>query len=263
MLQALGWSARDMVACAVAVTGVVTIVVNVLFLQKGPHPAPMFKGSLMALPAQPPAPAEPPAALASAARDMSPVAAIPRARPTDAGPARTEAPKAEAAPPPAPTAAPRASTEVISDIQRELVRRGFYSGDVDGRYGPRTDTAIRDFEHAAGLRASTEPNEGLLQAIRRSSAKPAKPATTTGRAASPPVRNDPIADVLGPSKRVVAMQRALSEYGYGQLKPTGTIDADTRAAIEKFERERKLPVTGQASDRVARELAAITGRPLE
>jgi hypothetical protein len=34
-------------------------------------------------------------------------------------------------------------------------------------------------------------------------------------------------------------------------------------AIERFERERKLPVTGQLSANVIRELAAMTGRPLE
>ena len=61
----------------------------------------------------------------------------------------------------------------------------------------------------------------------------------------------------------MAVQRALAEYGYGQLKPTGLIDRETRTAIEKFERERKLPITGQVSDRVARELAALTSRPLD
>ena len=59
------------------------------------------------------------------------------------------------------------------------------------------------------------------------------------------------------------MQRVLSDYGYGQIKPTGVVDADTQIAIERFERERKLPVTGQPSDRVVRELSAIIGRPLE
>jgi peptidoglycan hydrolase-like protein with peptidoglycan-binding domain len=62
---------------------------------------------------------------------------------------------------------------------------------------------------------------------------------------------------------VTAVQRALSDFGYGQIKPTGVYDPDTRAAIEKFERDHKLPVTGQLSDRVVRELAAMTGRPLE
>ena len=37
----------------------------------------------------------------------------------------------------------------------------------------------------------------------------------------------------------------------------------TQAAIQKFERDRKMPVTGQISPRLMRELAALTGRPLE
>jgi peptidoglycan hydrolase-like protein with peptidoglycan-binding domain len=75
------------------------------------------------------------------------------------------------------------------------------------------------------------------------------------------VRLEPSAEAS--SKRVLGLQRALAEYGYGQIKPTGVIDADTKAAIERFERERRLPITGQLSDRVARELASVTGRPLE
>src|SRR5258707_883634 len=66
-----------------------------------------------------------------------------------------------------------------------------------------------------------------------------------------------------PSRKVVAMQRALADFGYGQLAPTGIADPATKAAIERFERERKLPITGQVSDRLMRELAAMTARPLE
>jgi len=65
------------------------------------------------------------------------------------------------------------------------------------------------------------------------------------------------------SRRVAAVQRALTEYGYGQLKATGTIGADTQAAIQKFERERKIPVTGQMSDRLVRELTAVIGHPID
>jgi Putative peptidoglycan binding domain len=65
------------------------------------------------------------------------------------------------------------------------------------------------------------------------------------------------------SRRVAAVQRALTEYGYGQLKPTGTVGSDTQAAIQKFERARKLPVTGQVSDRLVRELAATIGHPID
>jgi len=65
------------------------------------------------------------------------------------------------------------------------------------------------------------------------------------------------------SARVAAVQRALTDYGYGQLKPTGTIGADTQAAIQRFERERKLPITGQMSDRLVRELGLATGKMIQ
>jgi peptidoglycan hydrolase-like protein with peptidoglycan-binding domain len=63
--------------------------------------------------------------------------------------------------------------------------------------------------------------------------------------------------------RVAAVQRALAAYGYGQLKPTGAVGADTLAAIEKFERQHKMPVTGQVSERLLRELAAAIGHAVE
>lgn len=65
------------------------------------------------------------------------------------------------------------------------------------------------------------------------------------------------------ARRVASVQRALTEYGYGQLKPTGAVGADTQAAIAKFERDRKIPVTGQMSDRLVRELAAVIGHPID
>jgi hypothetical protein len=65
------------------------------------------------------------------------------------------------------------------------------------------------------------------------------------------------------SARVAAVQRALTDYGYGQLKATGTIGAETQAAIQRFERERKMPITGQMSDRLVRELGLATGKPIQ
>jgi len=236
LLQRLGWSPRDAVGFIVVVLAAVAIVVNGLLLQAGPHPAPMFKDSVAAIPAAP----------REASKDAAKV--LPRARPPET----------------TGKADPRPTAEIVADIQRELARRGFYDGVVDGRYGPRTDAAVRDFEQASGLKASAEPNEALLAAIKRSNTKPPKAPSGLRPQVLPQVqqiRLEPSADAA--SKRVVAVQRALAEYGYGQIKPTGTVDADTKVAIERFERERRLPITGQISDRFTRELAAVTGRPLE
>jgi len=251
--QALGWSPRDVAGFAVGALATIAILFNVLFMQSGSHPAPMFKDALVA--AKPGKDALVPTKPVEVT-DSTP-AMVPRPRPVDPPPAST----------PSKVTAPSGSRmpgEIIGDIQRELVRRGYYDGVVDGLYGPKTDAAIRDFEQAAGLKPSTEPNEALLQAMVRSPAKLMKATVASAAAARPtPARAEVAVERPAPSKRVIALQRALAEYGYGQIRPSGIIDPETQAAIEKFERERKLPITGLASDRVVRELAAMTGRPLE
>jgi hypothetical protein len=90
-----------------------------------------------------------------------------------------------------------------------------------------------------------------------------RPPQTVPMPVPSPRRNDPIADLIGPSPRIVAVQRVLSSYGYGQIKPSGMLDDATSQAIEKFEREHKLPVSGRVSDRLVSELAAMTGHPVE
>jgi len=105
--------------------------------------------------------------------------------------------------------------------------------------------------------------EPLANPVKAASAAPVVHSNIARPPASIPAssRNETIAN--SGSRRVAAVQRALTEYGYGQLKPTGTVGSDTQAAIQKFERERKLPVTGQMSDRLVRELAAMTGKAID
>ena len=96
----------------------------------------------------------------------------------------------------------------------------------------------------------------------------AAPQATPSNVARPPApipasRSETIANQTPAARRVAAVQRSLTEYGYGQLKPTGTVGSDTQAAIQKFERERKLPVTGQMSDRLVKELSVMIGRPVD
>lgn len=76
-------------------------------------------------------------------------------------------------------------------------------------------------------------------------------------------RNDPIGQLIGMSSRVIAVQRALANYGYGQIKATGVLDRPTSAAIARFEREHNLPVTGRMSDRLVSDLSVLVGHPLD
>ena len=226
--RAFGRNPVDAIGIFILVMAAGAILINALYRQPGPHPAPIF--SIKPRPVA----SEPAGGV---------VPALPRARPENL-----------VAPKPEPIARIRA--DITTDIQRELSRRGLYDGPVDGVTGPKTDSAIRDFETTAKLKVTGEPTEEVLRAILRTPLKP-------DPVVAPRARPDPIADLIAPPQRVVAVQRALNDFGYGPVKATGAFGAETVTAIQKFERDRKLPVTGQISPRLLRELAALTGRPLE
>jgi Putative peptidoglycan binding domain len=80
---------------------------------------------------------------------------------------------------------------------------------------------------------------------------------------APARRNDAIAELIGPSPHIAAVQRVLAEYGYGQIKATGTLDDATSAAIAKFERDHNMPSSGRISDRLMRELTAMVGHQID
>ena len=113
--------------------------------------------------------------------------------------------------------------------------------------------------------AEPKPADPLTNLVKATSAAPAASSTIVRPPAPIPLssRNETSTNPAAGSRRVAAVQRALTQYGYGQLKPTGTVGTETQAAIQKFERERKIPVTGQMSDRLVRELTAVIGRPID
>ena len=89
-------------------------------------------------------------------------------------------------------------------------------------------------------------------------------------AAKPAPARDPIADMIrmgggAPTppanvgtEPVLAVQRALAKLGYS-VKPDGVMGSETRTALERFEQERRLPVTGDFNARTLRELSAASG----
>ncbi|MHC2436853.1 peptidoglycan-binding domain-containing protein [Bradyrhizobium sp. USDA 4451] len=216
VLRLLLHSPKDLIAGVLALSAIVAILINALFLQAGRHPSPMFGGSVVTLP--PPAvaatnPMPRPRPAEAAARSAEPAAMEP-SKPVDVKPVETRS--VEAKPEPKPVEA--------------------------------------------------KPADPIASLVAKSAATP--PAAAPSPAAPPssvirPPAPIPTAHLSPAGKRIAAVQRALTEYGYGQLKPTGTIGADTQHAIAKFERARKLPVTGQMSDRLVRELGAMIGHAIE
>ncbi|EHP90345.1 Peptidoglycan-binding domain 1 protein [Methylorubrum extorquens DSM 13060] len=92
-------------------------------------------------------------------------------------------------------------------------------------------------------------------------------ASVTPRAerkpAPKPAANEPKAETKAdagksegpkPDPTVIRAQRALTKLGYGPLKDDGLMGPGTKAAIEKFERDRKMPVKGEVAGPTLRAL---------
>ena len=121
------------------------------------------------------------------------------------------------------------------------------------------DSRQVDLRNADARNADARNPDAMTNLVVKSTSAPATTAASVLRPPAP----IPVAAQSAGARRVAAVQRTLTQYGYGQLKPTGAVGSDTQSAIAKFERERKLPVTGQMSDRLVRELTAMVGHPIE
>lgn len=240
-LRILLHSPKDTIAGMLAFAAACAIVTNAVFLQSGPHPAPMFGSNVVNLAATP--------------------SLLPRPRPAEADVSESRSTEFR-------------SNEKGNELKASDLR--ISEPKVADKTGEAKQAEPRTADPMANLvRTTTTPSPSPQPAVaaaapqehpvRAATPSPSpQPSMTAALSSSSSVMRPPaLSPPLTGSRRVAAVQRALTEYGYAQLKPTGTIGSDTQVAIQRFERDRKLPVTGQVSDRVVRELSAMIGHPVE
>ena len=109
----------------------------------------------------------------------------------------------------------------IRGIQRELLAHGYSAGQVDGKAGPRTRTAIRAYQKAAGLTVDGRPTQRLLDHLKFALPK-------VYRFGEP---------VMG---HVLDVQRELAERGYYLGPHDGIVGPATRRAVSSFQRDARL-----------------------
>lgn len=162
---------------------------------------------------------------------------------------------------------PLSNGMVANPLPRPRPAEAARSGALDPRLLDGRPVEIKPVAKSAEAKPAEKAPEAkgdAMTASLRSSAATsvARPPAPIPASAPAATRGDPLGDLITSSRRIASVQRALTDFGYGQLKPTGNIGSDTQAAIKKFETDRKLPVTGQLSDRLVRELTAVTGRAI-
>lgn len=122
--------------------------------------------------------------------------------------------------------------EEVKDLQRELIAAGFNPGPVDGWFGPKTQAAVRAFQHSRGITVDgwVGPQTwGKLNEVGGGS------GASGGRLAQ---------GASGP--QVKELQQMLQSLGYYQGGIGGNFGPQTDAAVRAFQRERGLAVDGWA-----------------
>lgn len=151
------------------------------------------------------------------------------------------------------------ASSLVREAQSHLSALGYYLGEVDGLYGPKTREAIISFETAYGYEASGLVSTSLLRNI-------GDVAQNSGRQLSP--AEDPIDARPSISRPVdtrsqvdaaliARVQIGLINFGEVEISADGVLGQETKAAITRFQQRYKLNVTGAPDDAIIRKLEDI------
>lgn len=156
----------------------------------------------------------------------------------------------------------RTERELLRGLQQALADRGFYDGAVDGIAGSRTRAAIKAFQSKQSMDATGEASIALLMKVVETPMRRAAPVPAPSYAS--PVLPDRVetATAAGPDVSdnpdlVQAIQSGLKSYGYDELVVDGKMGTQTRSAIQRFELDYSLPITGVPNRRVLDKLQQI------
>ncbi len=134
----------------------------------------------------------------------------------------------------------------VTTLQQDLAAAGYYTGAVDGVYGPQTVTAVEDLQKASGLpvtgavdKATAAALDAKLQSLGGAAAQQ---STATTAALQQTLKlagfwDGPVDGVWTPAltEAVMAFQTKLG------VEPTGAVDAATISAFEKQLAQLKEP----------------------
>ena len=138
----------------------------------------------------------------------------------------------------------------VQQMQRMLQQAGYYTGQVDGRFGAGTRSAVKAFQRAKGLHVDGAVGSRTYAALQGTA------PTETPQPTPTPVPTPAQLPVVTPStnqvlkknatgEAVVSLQRALAFLDY-KTSTLGVYDNTTVAGVRAFQQKNGLPVDGIA-----------------
>jgi peptidoglycan hydrolase-like protein with peptidoglycan-binding domain len=144
----------------------------------------------------------------------------------------------------------------VQAMQRALAARNLYNGKIDGMWGDKTESALRNFQSQNNLAvtgeldAPTAEKLGLqpeLQPVAGSDVAPPPRATHPRKLTADDATNVQLTALS--TDQVKEMQERLQLLGYYRGPIDGTVGEGTRGALQRFfQRQAELAANGQVSN---------------
>lgn len=118
----------------------------------------------------------------------------------------------------------------VADLQKRLKALGYYSGNIDGIFGPITEQAVKKFQAAAGITVDGIVGPQTMAALVVMEARK---------------RNEyPVLRQGSTGQYVIILQKKLKEHGFDPGPIDGIFGAKTLAAVKAFQKAKRLIVDG-------------------
>lgn len=151
----------------------------------------------------------------------------------------------------------------VVQLQQALNQRGYSVGTPDGKFGPKTETAVRSFQKDNKLKVDGIAGNGTQTALYNqaqpivTSAPTATSAPTSGAQIS--FGGDYTTIEKGQSgTRVLMLQTALNLLGYGRISVDGKFGDGTLNAVMAFQQANKLTADGKAGKKTLTKMEQLS-----
>lgn len=136
----------------------------------------------------------------------------------------------------------------VQQLQTALKQLGYSVGSADGKYGPATEKAVRQFQQDYSLTVdgkAGQQTQALVYQLASGSSSSGSSSTTTTSSSYFSGNYDKL-EYGSKGTRVTLLQEALNQLGFSAGKADGRYGTGTQQAVTAFQRAQGLSVDGKA-----------------
>lgn len=135
--------------------------------------------------------------------------------------------------------------DTVADLQYGLRNRGYPISEITGQMNSETQSAIRAYQRDNGMRVTGEPSRQLLASLQ---------GQDQGRGTRTADEGRDYRDDTGSRDMAERTELLLRDKGYEVGEVDGRLDQQSAAAIEQYQRQRGMEVTGRPSRQLLADL---------